>query len=41
MQTAGDRARPPVLLPGTLPVADTMRQLRQRHEQLALVRTPD
>ncbi|MBU8860990.1 MULTISPECIES: hemolysin family protein [unclassified Micromonospora] len=33
----GDRARPPVLLPGTLPVADAMRQLRQRHEQLALV----
>ncbi|MEU5942024.1 hemolysin family protein [Micromonospora sp. NPDC047548] len=35
--TAGRRARPPVLLPGTLPVADAMRQLRQRHEQLALV----
>jgi putative hemolysin len=34
---AGDRARPPVLLPATLPVADAMRQLRQRHEQLALV----
>ncbi|MFF0658807.1 hemolysin family protein [Micromonospora tulbaghiae] len=33
----GDRARPPVLLPGTLPVADAMRHLRQRHEQLALV----
>ncbi|KAB1914430.1 hemolysin family protein [Micromonospora sp. AMSO31t] len=33
----GERARPPVLLPGTLPVADAMRQLRQRHEQLALV----
>ncbi|MEU1968324.1 hemolysin family protein [Micromonospora sediminicola] len=29
--------RPPVLLPGTLPVADAMRQLRQRHEQMALV----
>ncbi|MCW3818686.1 hemolysin family protein [Micromonospora sp. DR5-3] len=35
--TVGERARPPVLLPGTLPVADAMRQLRQRHEQLALV----
>lgn len=33
----GERARPPVLLPGTLPVADAMRHLRQRHEQLALV----
>ncbi|MET7967287.1 hemolysin family protein [Micromonospora sp. NPDC005305] len=33
----GQRARPPVLLPSTLPVADAMRQLRQRHEQLALV----
>ncbi|MFE9957536.1 hemolysin family protein [Micromonospora sp. NPDC005299] len=33
----GQRARPPVLLPGTLPVADALRQLRQRHEQLALV----
>ncbi|MFI2651493.1 hemolysin family protein [Micromonospora fulviviridis] len=33
----GQRARPPVLLPGTLPVADAMRQLRQRHEQMALV----
>ncbi|MGY0006838.1 hemolysin family protein [Micromonospora sp. I033] len=33
----GQRVRPPVLLPGTLPVADAMRQLRQRHEQLALV----
>ncbi|MEU4717694.1 hemolysin family protein [Micromonospora purpureochromogenes] len=35
--TAGGRARRPLLLPGTLPVADAMRQLRQRHEQLALV----
>lgn len=35
--TAGGRARPPLLLPGTLPVAEAMRQLRQRHEQLALV----
>ncbi|TDB74947.1 hemolysin family protein [Micromonospora sp. KC723] len=35
--TAGGRARPPVLLPGTLPVAEAMRQLRERHEQLALV----
>lgn len=35
--TVGERARPPVLLPGTLPVADAMRHLRQRHEQLALV----
>lgn len=33
----GQRARPPVLLPATLPVADAMRHLRQRHEQLALV----
>ncbi|MET8837103.1 hemolysin family protein [Micromonospora sp. NPDC004540] len=33
----GQRARSPVLLPGTLPVADAMRHLRQRHEQLALV----
>ncbi|MFG3603367.1 hemolysin family protein [Micromonospora chersina] len=36
-QSVGQRVRPPVLLPGTLPVADAMRQLRQRHEQLALV----
>ncbi|MGB2570027.1 hemolysin family protein [Micromonospora citrea] len=35
--TAGQRSRPPLLLPGSLPVADAMRQLRQRHEQLALV----
>ncbi|MBM0226813.1 MULTISPECIES: hemolysin family protein [Micromonospora] len=35
--TAGERARPPLLLPGTLPVADAMRQFRQRHEQIALV----
>ncbi|TDC32780.1 hemolysin family protein [Micromonospora sp. KC213] len=35
--TTGRRARPPVLLPGTLPVAEAMRQLRERHEQLALV----
>ncbi|MFF5175716.1 hemolysin family protein [Micromonospora sp. NPDC000089] len=35
--TVGGRAREPVLLPGTLPVADAIRQLRQRHEQLALV----
>jgi putative hemolysin len=35
--SVGQRARPPVLLPGTLPVADAMRQLRRRHEQLALV----
>ncbi|MFI7427976.1 hemolysin family protein [Micromonospora sp. NPDC049836] len=35
--TVAQRARPPVLLPGTLPVADAMRHLRQRHEQLALV----
>ncbi|MGC5022351.1 hemolysin family protein [Micromonospora sp. DT47] len=35
--TVGQRAREPVLLPGTLPVADAIRQLRQRHEQLALV----
>lgn len=35
--TAADRARPPLLLPETLPVADAMRQLRQQREQLALV----
>ena len=35
--TAGQRARSPLLLPGTLAVADAMRQFRQRHEQLALV----
>ncbi|MEU2616155.1 hemolysin family protein [Micromonospora sp. NPDC007271] len=35
--TAGERSRPPLLLPGTLPVADAIRQLRQRHEQMALV----
>jgi putative hemolysin len=35
--TAGDRARPPMLLPETLPVADAMRQLRHQREQFALV----
>ncbi|GIH06151.1 membrane protein [Rhizocola hellebori] len=35
--TAGDRARPPMLLPETLPVADAMRQLRTQREQFALV----
>ncbi len=35
--TTGDRARPPLLLPATLPVADAIRQLRQSREQLALV----
>ncbi|MEH0938548.1 hemolysin family protein [Micromonospora psammae] len=35
--SVGDLARPPLLLPATLPVADAIRQLRQRHEQLALV----
>lgn len=36
-RTVGDRARPPLLLPGTLPVADALRQLRQHHQKLALV----
>jgi putative hemolysin len=35
--TAGDRARPPQLLPETLPVADAMRQLRNQREQFALI----
>ncbi|MGC4854717.1 hemolysin family protein [Micromonospora sp. DT4] len=35
--TVGERARPPLLLPVTLPVADALRQLRQEHQQLALV----
>jgi putative hemolysin len=35
--TAADRARPPTLLPETLPVADAMRQLRQMREQFAFV----
>ncbi|MEH0844659.1 hemolysin family protein [Micromonospora sp. CPCC 205711] len=35
--TVGERAREALLLPGTLPVADAIRQLRQCHEQLALV----
>jgi putative hemolysin len=35
--TAGDRARPPMLLPETLPVADAMRQLRIQREQFSLV----
>ncbi|MGW5672904.1 hemolysin family protein [Micromonospora sp. NPDC003776] len=35
--STGQRSRPPLLLPATLPVADAMRQLRQRHEQLALM----
>ncbi|GAA2711832.1 hemolysin family protein [Micromonospora olivasterospora] len=35
--TVGGRAHPPLLLPATLPVADAMRQLRQRRQQLALV----
>ncbi|MFC5926295.1 hemolysin family protein [Micromonospora vulcania] len=33
----GEQARPPLLLPVTLPVADALRQLRQEHQQLALV----
>jgi putative hemolysin len=33
----GERVRAPLLLPVTLPVADAMRQLRQEHQQLALV----
>ncbi|MGS2615868.1 hemolysin family protein [Micromonospora sp. LZ34] len=36
-RTVGDRSRPPLLLPGTLPVADALRQLRQHHQKLALV----
>ncbi|WP_328416545.1 hemolysin family protein [Micromonospora sp. NBC_00389] len=35
--TVGDRVRPPLLLPVTLPVAEALRQLRQEHQQLALV----
>ncbi|MET8281987.1 hemolysin family protein [Micromonospora sp. NPDC005174] len=35
--TVGEQARPPLLLPVTLPVADALRQLRQEHQQLALV----
>ncbi|MEV1331467.1 hemolysin family protein [Micromonospora costi] len=35
--TVGERARPPLLLPASLPVADALRQLRQQHQQLALV----
>ncbi|HCT76843.1 MAG TPA: HlyC/CorC family transporter [Micromonosporaceae bacterium] len=35
--TAADRARPPLLLPETLRVADAMRQLRHQREQFALV----
>ncbi|MEK8105356.1 CNNM domain-containing protein [Micromonospora sp. M12] len=35
--SVGERVRPPLLLPVTLPVADALRQLRQEHQQLALV----
>jgi putative hemolysin len=35
--TVGERARPPLLLPASLPVSDALRQLRQAHQQLALV----
>jgi putative hemolysin len=35
--TAADRARPPLLVPETLKVADAMRQLRLQREQFALV----
>ncbi|MGQ5265064.1 hemolysin family protein [Micromonospora sp. ZYX-F-536] len=35
--TVGERVRPPLLLPVTLPVSDALRQLRQEHQQLALV----
>ncbi|MEV4465648.1 hemolysin family protein [Micromonospora echinofusca] len=36
--TVADRARPPLLLlPGTLPVSDALRELRACHQQLALV----
>ncbi|MEU6077861.1 hemolysin family protein [Micromonospora sp. NPDC047074] len=35
--TVGDRIRPPVLLPGTLPVSEALRRLRSCHQQLALV----
>ncbi|RLP98440.1 hemolysin family protein [Micromonospora sp. CV4] len=35
--TVGERARPPLLLPVTLPVADALRRLRLEHQQLALV----
>ncbi|MET8233358.1 hemolysin family protein [Micromonospora sp. NPDC005298] len=35
--TVGQCGRAPLLLPVTLPVADALRQLRQEHQQLALV----
>lgn len=35
--TVGQWGRAPLLLPVTLPVADALRQLRQEHQQLALV----
>ncbi|MEV4657463.1 hemolysin family protein [Micromonospora sp. NPDC049301] len=35
--TVGELARPPLLLPVTLPVSDALRQLRLEHQQLALV----
>ncbi|MBB5869341.1 putative hemolysin [Allocatelliglobosispora scoriae] len=35
--TAADRARPALLMPETLPVAEAMRQLRHRREQFAMV----
>ncbi|MEU5909879.1 hemolysin family protein [Micromonospora sp. NPDC047527] len=35
--TVGEWCRSPLLLPVTLPVADALRQLRQEHQQLALV----
>ncbi|MEH1014743.1 hemolysin family protein [Micromonospora sp. CPCC 206060] len=36
-QAVADRVRPAVFLPETLRVAEAIRELRQRHEQLALV----
>ncbi|MBO4205044.1 hemolysin family protein [Micromonospora echinofusca] len=36
-RAVADRARPAVFLPETLRVAEAIRELRQRHEQLALV----
>ncbi|MEV0270010.1 hemolysin family protein [Hamadaea sp. NPDC050747] len=36
-QTAADRVRAAVLMPETLSVSDAMRQLRQQHEQFALI----
>jgi putative hemolysin len=36
-RTAGDHARPPLLLPETLPVVEALRQMRAQRQHLALV----